>query len=329
MEDLISVIVPVYNVEEYLTKCVESIIVQTYSNIEIILVDDGSPDRCGQICDEFSTKDSRIIVIHKENGGLSDARNVGIKVSKGNYIIFIDSDDYIAPEFVESLYKSIIDNNADLAICNLLCVDEMGVPLQSFDECSPVQDEVISSVDLMDRISHNLNGWYYVVAWNKIYKRELFKSILFPVGKINEDEFIIHKVLHNCKTVSCISKPLYFYVQRSSSIMNKPYTVKRLDIIEAFLERISFFVQLAKYQEAMYTAKRTMAEFAKAKTSLDMTIPENKIMYRTLTNEFKEMVLRDIICHIPTKEKVAMYIYCFFGITVYKSFCRIYLKLFK
>ena len=174
---LISIIVPVYKVEKYLKKCIDSILNQTYKNYELILVDDGSPDCCPIICDNYAEKNDRVIVIHKQNGGLSDARNTGIAIAKGDFICFVDSDDYVSEDFCELLLNAVLKSNADMAICNYLVVDENGNSIQDKNVHLPIQDECISSQEFIKEYCGKY-GWYYVVAWNKIYKRDLFKFFM-------------------------------------------------------------------------------------------------------------------------------------------------------
>lgn len=239
MDDLISVIVPVYNVEKYLCKCVDSVINQTYKNLEIILVDDGSPDSCGKICNKYANKDARVKVIHKENGGLSDARNIGIDAAKGEYLAFIDSDDYIAPEMIETLYNYISRDGSDMALCNFTYVDEKFIEIKDRNSDSPIQNELISGEEALKKLTER-KSWYYVVAWNKLYKRCLFEKIKFPKGKVNEDEFVVHHIFYKCNTISCVKNSFYFYVQREGSIMSAASKLKKMDAVEAFYDRVIF-----------------------------------------------------------------------------------------
>jgi len=237
--ELISIIVPIYNVEKHLSKCVDSILNQTYKNLEIILVDDGSPDDCGAICDEYAKMDERVRVIHKKNGGLSDARNAGIEVARGEYIGFVDSDDYINRRMYESMYNQVKKDGSDMAICNLLSVDENGDLIGENNADMPVIDGVFTKEQIFAQLCIP-KYWYYVTAWNKLYKKELLSEIRFPVGKLHEDEFVAHHIIGKCKKISCISKPFYFYVCRSGSIMNSNYNIKRLDSAEAYLDRARY-----------------------------------------------------------------------------------------
>ena len=255
---LISVIVPVYNVESYLRKCVDSIINQTYKNLEIILVDDGSPDNCGKICDEYAQHDSRVKVIHKENGGLSDARNAGIDMAEGEYLTFVDSDDYIAEDMIEKLYKQLLKDNSDMSLCSFKYVDESGDEILSRVDDSPIKNEIITGEQAVNKLLEN-NPWYYVVACSKLYKEELFREIRFPKGKIHEDEFVVHHIFYKCKSVSCISESLYYYLQRINSISNGTVSVKRLDMIEAMYDRALFAIDKG-FNNIVYASVALMAE---------------------------------------------------------------------
>lgn len=234
---LISIIVPIYNVEKYLKECIESIINQTYKNIEIILVDDGSPDNCGIICDEYSQKDKRIIVIHKENGGLSDARNKGIDIAKGDYLTFIDSDDFVNIDYIEKLYNSIKLNNTKLAQCGISKVNENNEIIErlNYDE-----NYIKTSHEILNELygKHLIEN---VVVWNKMYAKELFENIRFPVGKIHEDEFTTYKIFYSVDRISLLSDCLYNYRQTNESIIGKKFNKKRLNLLEALEERMDFF----------------------------------------------------------------------------------------
>ena len=241
MNTKISVIVPIYNVEKYLFKCIDSIISQTYTNLEIILVDDGSPDNCSRICDDYSLKDNRIKVIHKENGGLSDARNVGLDAATGDYVSFIDSDDYINKEFYETLVNLIIKHNADIAQCEFLKVYEENI--NNDNNYKSYNDEKVTILSNNEALNNLYNENYVntVVVWNKIYKRELFKNIKYPKGKVHEDEYTTYKILFSAKKVVSTSKQMYYYLQRSSSIMGKGFNIKSLDKLDAYYGQVLFY----------------------------------------------------------------------------------------
>ncbi len=234
--DLISVIVPVYKVEKYLRRCVDSILVQTYTNLEIILVDDGSPDNCPAICDEYAKKESRIKVIHKPNGGLSSARNAGLDAANGKYIGFVDSDDYIASNMYEVLYRLVTENKSQMAVCNCFFVDEFDNVL--FRQ-SPLKDETVSGIEAVRHLQEK-NGINFITCWNRIYERDLFSSIRFPLNKLCEDNYIAHSLYHKCQRVSFTGEQLYYYVQRKGSILNSSVSVKSFDETEGFFRRIEY-----------------------------------------------------------------------------------------
>lgn len=239
--ELISVIVPVYKVEECLDKCVRSIVEQTYSNLEIILVDDGSPDRCGAMCDEWAEKDSRIRVIHKENGGLSDARNAGLKIATGNLISFIDSDDWIDPKFLEFLLEAMESQNAQIAACAVELVDESG---QVLNLRRTVQAPVVDKMEALRRLI--LEDGIQQTVWNKLYRRQVLEGIFFEKGKCHEDDFWTYQIFDRMDRLAIVERPMYFYLQRSGSIMGTGYSLKRLDGVEAHYRRMEY---LSKYSE--------------------------------------------------------------------------------
>lgn len=251
-KDLISVIVPVYKVEKYLEKCIESIIKQTYTNLQIILVDDGSPDNCGKICDEYAKKDSRIEVIHKINGGLSDARNVGINRANGRYIGFVDSDDYIKEDMYEKLINLIKEYDADISICNLYDVIDG-------NECIRNKDNGIheySRIDILKEILLDKNIQSY--AWNKLYKKELFDEIKYPIGKKYEDIGTTFYLFEKCNKIVVTSEPEYYYLKRADSLVNNVTESTVLDYTEIIIQRYLYtkenIKELKKYNN-YYLAK--------------------------------------------------------------------------
>ena len=234
--ELISVIVPVYNVEAYLDRCVQSIIEQTYTNLEIILVDDGSPDRCPQMCDAWAKKDPRIKVIHKKNGGLSDARNAGMAVATGSFIGFIDSDDWIEPNMYALLYDRLSEDRSDISACGV----------EMFWE-----DRSKESIPLTSPGNHVLNTTAALTAlieesylkqpvWYKLYKRDLIQNLLFPVGKYHEDVFWSYMAVSRAEKISVFDTPCYHYSQRSGSIMGESYSLRRLDSLEAKQHQLQY-----------------------------------------------------------------------------------------
>jgi len=236
----LSIIVPVYKVELYLQKCIDSILNQTFRDFELILVDDGSPDDCPAICDAAAQKDERVVVIHQKNGGLSAARNAGVEAAKGEYIGLIDSDDYIAPEMYETLLSRVKQDGAQMAVCNYAYMDEQGNELP---RKSPItNDEVLSREEVLKQLTCEKN-WYYVTAVNRLYKKELFENVRFPLRKLHEDEFVAHRFYWQCEKVSVIARPLYFYVQRGGSIMRQKSLRQAQDWMEGVASRTEFAME--------------------------------------------------------------------------------------
>jgi glycosyltransferase involved in cell wall biosynthesis len=238
MSPEISIIVPIYKVEPYLKRCVDSILGQTFSNFELILVDDGSPDNCGKICDEYLQKDSRVKVIHKVNGGLSSARNAGLDLANGKYVGFVDSDDYIHQKMFQVLHENAEKYTANVVICDFLKVYET--------ECFYTEDFSYSNILQFTNIQalnelYTNNNIKFVVVWNKLYDRTLFKDVRFPDGKSDEDEFIAHRTLYNTNKVIYVQGSLYYYLQRNNSIVGSPFNIRRLDKVYALEDRFKFF----------------------------------------------------------------------------------------
>ena len=236
MGEKISVIVPIYNVQQYLRRCIDSIINQTYENLEIILVDDGSLDNCGQICDDYAKKDTRIKVIHKKNGGLSDARNAGLEICTGDFIAFVDSDDWISYDMYEILLNSLYKYDADIAECKFYLVNN--------NKCIPKLNNRNVEVNIYNTIeslkSLILLDDLNTIVWNKLYKKSVLENIQFEVGRINEDDFFTYLVFSQANKIVSLYKQLYYYVQNDTSIMGQRYSLKRLDELEAKFRRLKY-----------------------------------------------------------------------------------------
>lgn len=228
-QPLISVIVPIYNVEMYLIKCIESFLGQTHSNLEIILVDDGSPDGCPEICDKYALKDARIRVIHKKNGGLSDARNAGLEIATGDYIGFVDSDDWIAPDMYEYLLQGICGYNSDISYCGFINVHDTWVDYNNEKADMVYSSETALNELFIDRLKN--------YAWNKLYKAELWENIRFPVGRKFEDILTNYKLFERAKRISILKEPKYYYLNRSDSIMNEKGFMNRRSVYSAIIDR--------------------------------------------------------------------------------------------
>lgn len=217
-QPLISVIVPCYNVEEYLPRCVESVLNQTYRNLEILLVDDGSPDRCGEICDGYAAVDSRVKVIHKENGGLSDARNVALDVMKGEYVTFVDSDDYVAADYVEYLYKLIVKEKACLSVMNFQPFVEGTMPKDCGGE---IAINIFSVEGALIQMFYQQA--FDTAAWGKMYHSLLFDEVRYPKNLLYEDLATTYRLIMKCSQIVCSDYRGYFYLHRSTSIEGTPF----------------------------------------------------------------------------------------------------------
>ena len=270
----ISVIVPVYKVEPYLHRCVDSILNQTFQDFELILVDDGSPDNCPQICDEYAQKDNRVFVIHKENGGLSDARNKGIdwafENSDSEWITFIDSDDWVHAQYLELLYKGVIESGCKISACSLYYTKG------ELPEEKDTEMKLLSPEDFWVTPGSNA-----VIACCKLYRKELWSKNRFPIGKINEDAYIVYKILFNKRELIYIPKELYYYYENPSSIMRRLWKPERINAIIAKKKQVRFF-----------KAKRLKKAYKRAHADLIKLYIQNieQALYAQKTNEYAKEI---------------------------------------
>ena len=230
--DLISVIIPIYNVEKYLNQCIQSVVNQTYRNLEIILVDDGSPDNCPAICDAWAAKDSRIKVVHKENGGSGQARNVALDIAEGQYVGFVDSDDYIAPHMYEHLLHFMTEN-VDIVECNY---KETSDDYMLFDE---ENNWIHQEYTARDALSYHINDTLFrQIIWNKLYRNQTIDNIRFPVGNRIDDEFWTYRVIANARKLVHTSCNMYAYRQQPESVMHCSFSLHRLQAVDAKCQRL-------------------------------------------------------------------------------------------
>ena len=254
---LISVIVPVYRVEEYLERCVKSILSQTYKNLEVILVDDGSPDQCPAICDACAEKDARVKVIHQENKGLSGARNAGIDAASGEYLAFVDSDDYVSPHFIEELYQLLQDTGCAIGQCRFSYVKGDGLVEEGDSAFCIYRGE-----SLMEQLyGPEEKATCFVVAWNKLYRAELFKEtgIRYPEGRIHEDEATTYRLFHEAKKLAFLDRALYGYYTENGGSITSVFSAKRLQWLTAHEERIAFFKKNG-YEKLLPAAYRKLCD---------------------------------------------------------------------
>lgn len=315
MNNLVSVIVPIYKVEKYLCQCIDSIINQTYSNLEIILVDDGSPDNCGAICDKYALKDSRIMVIHKKNGGLSDARNAGLDVANGDYYCFVDSDDMLPSHSVQTMLDLLLFNTSDMVIAG-------------FERFTDESGEVFFSTE-----AEGL--WTYVYcreealrdfyrdgcqAWAVLYKREIHEHIRFPKGEINEDEAVIFKILDSCNQVVVTNRVVYSYRNREESITTSSFSEKKLAWVKHCRENLAFirdkYPQLEEYALQRY---RTSLLWALREMALsESSFP---VEYQDIRRQLKQN--RKYFIRTSFKNKSEMIRFAFFEVVPFPIIRRI------
>lgn len=285
----VSVIVPVYKVEAYLHRCVDSILRQTYQNFELILVDDGSPDNCGVICDEYAKKDSRIHVIHQENGGLSAARNSGIdwvfENSESKWLTFIDSDDWIHKEYLERLLTSAKNHNSEIAMCNWCDMSAYGA-----DE--EVNNPVCVCLDAEEALVKY--DWLCMNACCKLFRRKLFSDIRFPVGKLHEDAFVTHKIICSAKRTTLCNVVLYYYFHNPESITKAAWTPRRMDEIEAHVARLSYFREHGfhrAYRHQLCACVHVMKYHLEYLLRLRQTQPSHMEYFWIIQNKLRELWL--------------------------------------
>lgn len=290
---LLSIIVPVYDVERYLPKCMDSILAQTFTDFELILVDDGSPDNCPALCDAAAAKDARIRVIHQKNGGLSAARNAGLDAARGAWIGFVDSDDYIAPEMYEALYQAVQSTGADLALCDYAEVDEAGAPCQSMHIRLEKKD--FTGRDLLK----NATDSTIQPAWNKLYRRDIFAQLRYPEGKLNEDLFLIPEICLNTQKAVVVPKALYYYVQRGGSIMSGNKTLRHFDAAEAARQYWDCLVENAAYDALANAAKFTMGSVSRVYRQLPPVLRKEARSREMLRMQFEVVNRTRRYCTVP------------------------------
>lgn len=311
----ISIIVPVYNVEKYIHKCIDSILDQTFTNFELILVDDGSTDNSGKICDEYAESDSRVKVIHKKNGGLSDARNTGIDVARGKYLGFVDSDDYIADDMYETLYNNLIKNSADMSVCGIY---HRYVGNQ-YPECSENNFMVLDTKDALKEVL--IGEKFSVPACNKLYKKNLFDNIRYPVGKLSEDAFITPILISKCDKVVVTTEPKYYYIHRRGSITSSYFKMKDFNVLEAY--KINLDLVKSKfpdlYEQAMFRylwAHMYLLDKMVLTPNLKEKDEYNKVVRYIRKNTFTILKMP----YFTIKRKIATLV-LLFSDSLYKKFC--------
>ncbi len=292
---LVSIVIPVYNVEAFLPQCIDSVLAQTHKNIEIILVDDGSPDGCGGICDDYAARFENIRVVHKENGGLSSARNAGIAIATGTYIGFVDSDDFISESMFRSLLEAAVTHNAQIVSCGRYLTDETGNIIgQAYTRPAPAH---YATEDAMKEIL--TSGQLDVAVWDKLFLTELFQGISFPVGQINEDAAIIFQLLEKADQIVHIGTPMYHYRCRSGSITKSGYKPNKLQALEHAQQIQSFLAQ--EHPGLMPFCKQYIAYTCCHQLSLLLKDRKATQAYRTHYKQYIRQLDRTILPLIRNK----------------------------
>ncbi|WP_053074986.1 glycosyltransferase family 2 protein [Ornithinibacillus californiensis] len=239
MKPEISIIVPIYNLEYLLPKCINSILAQSYSNFELILVNDGSTDNSGEICDEYAKEDNRIVVIHKENGGVASCRNTGIEIARGNYIGFVDNDDYINKYMFELLFENAIKFSSEIVVCDYQRIpEEEYIDTEKYNQDYDVQH--YNNLEALNEIYYQ-NAGTFIYPWNKLYRKEVFNNVVYEHGNPFDDESVVHKILFKSTKITYIKLPLYYYVTRKGSMVNSNFSTKKFGRVYALKDREEFF----------------------------------------------------------------------------------------
>ena len=306
-DELISVIIPVYNVEQYLDRCVQSVLNQTYRNLEILLVDDGSPDRCPQMCDEYARQDSRVKVIHKENGGLSSARNAGLEIVTGNYIGFVDSDDYIASDMYEILLKCINNYDADIAMCDYTRKSHtLEKDKTDFEtECRNMKLYAEHDIDMLFFRTHGEKSFYSV--WNRIYKRDIVKDIYFIENMINEDVLFTYEIYKKANKIAFLPSKKYLYYKNPQGITRSKLQKKDLSLIEIWNEIVRREQNSENEKYAEINRKRVIYTLYVKK----IIYGANKDISKTMLRQWKNEIIsnkEEISSVLDWKRKVILWL---------------------
>ena len=315
-DKLISIVIPVYNVEKFIRDCLDSVICQTYKVIEILLIDDGSTDRSGEICDEYEKKDQRITVLHQENQGLSSARNLGIQTAKGSLITFLDSDDMIAPRYLETLYDAMIETEADIAVSDYGRISSEGNSIKEIEECSTKCSNVVfNNVDAIKEVYGKKYHGMQFIACGKLYRKSLYKDkgIVFPIGKIHEDTFTTYKVIYAARRICYVDTPLYLYRVRSGSIMNSHFSEKSLVKFDAIKEECDFY----KNNNQIELLNLAFFNYLHEKKNTINEMLTDKTIERSRVKELSKTIIGDINVYskyikIPLKKRISYIILAYF-----------------
>lgn len=284
MNTMVSVIVPVYNVERYLKRCLDSLLNQEYKNIQIIIIDDGSTDNSGRICDEYANRYENIKVVHQTYNGVSDARNKGVDASDGDYIMFLDGDDEADKKYVSLLYKTLKENDLDIAQCCLLRIRD-GKPINKLEVKDGVK--IFSGMEMQMK-TFERNRYFCNVVCGKIFKKRLFDGLRFPYGRINEDESLIYRLTFKAKRVGIIDNYLYYYHFNGDSITEKKYNIHRLDAFYMLEEKFAFYKGLGLNDFANKVANEYFSQMSAVLNHKNSEVVDYKTVMKTAKKIYKK-----------------------------------------
>lgn len=312
---MISVVVPVYNVGKLVDRCIESLVNQSYRDIEIILVDDGSTDESGKICEKWAAKDSRVKVFHQKNQGPSTARNLGISNSKGEYLAFVDGDDFVEPGYIERMHEKALETDSDIVICNYRFTDESGREIENVNHSAFSTDKVLDGYDLLLLFEDKSFRTFFDVVWKKLYKRELFDKVVFPEGiTLVEDIAIMPKLYHAAKRISVIDDVLYNYVFRENSISHIKYS---------FEEESGLRFPMMENRLALYKEWGIKELCLLQITHMYSLYQRNKKAYkgrlRTLQREFRSIYRKERYVKEPDKTRKFKFLIAYFSLCLYSK----------
>ncbi|MGV3354313.1 glycosyltransferase family 2 protein [Streptococcus orisratti] len=321
MNAVVSIIIPIYNVQQYLSRCLESVINQSYKNIEIILVNDGSTDSSLEICEKFSQIDQRIKLYSKSNGGLSDARNFGIEKSTGNYITFVDSDDFISEDYVEYLYYLLKKFNTAMSLCSIYThYTSSGKIVDNGNG----EETKLSSKECIEKMCyHNLVD---TCAYAKLYRRDLFEDISFPKGKLFEDIGTIYKFFDKSTEIACGFQAKYYYEIRPNSIVTSTFNEKKFDLLE-MTDQMKRFVD--KNYPTLNTATLRRSVYARFSTLNQMLDVKGYELQRQEMIQYIKLNKLSLLKNkkVPNRDKIGIVVLSYFGYSVYKRIWKMYFNL--
>lgn len=320
-KELITIIIPIYNVEKYIHKCIDSIINQTYKNLEIILVDDGSPDNCGKICDEYAKKDRRIKVIHKENGGISDARNFALDIFKGEYVAFLDSDDYVSTDYIEYMYTLLRNNDSTMSICGVQVVNNSN---KKYNQYETIKTKIYNKEQAFENLLYSEGIEVSVNA--KLYPREFWNETRFPIGEKYEDIAVIAEIINKAEKIAFGNKKCYYYLTRQGSISRNGFNKGELDYIKNVKKMLECIEKNTTGIEDAILRYNIYSKFRTLRILLFSKVKDNKLQEQLIMEIKKDCKLVYKNSRTPKRDKLAI-ILLKLGLPIFKISWYLYSKL--